>query len=185
MFEHEKKDCLTRVDKSIKGSIDKSIIPLINLINSMPECFTTSSCSGRTILINRYGKNQKLDSKWIYITHSLPKYSDFIKAFHTDFKGELWFKFESFILHVKCKTFISAKKMLDFAMSAGLKHSGIIAVKKYFMVEIEGTDKIDSLIGINKPLVDGNYIKEIIKVAQKKFKKNKEKIERFYNLLKQ
>jgi len=39
-----------QVDKSRKGSVDEKILPLVNLINSTDDFFTTSTCSGRIIL---------------------------------------------------------------------------------------------------------------------------------------
>jgi hypothetical protein len=37
-------------DKSRKGSVDAKILPLVTLINSTNDLFTTSTCSGRIIL---------------------------------------------------------------------------------------------------------------------------------------
>ena len=183
MFKLAKKNCLERQDRSRKGSIDKPILSLIKKINSNENFFTTSSCSGRTIVINRCGKNEKLDSEWFYTCHEEPKLKDILASMEKKFKGELWLKFEPFILHVQCKNIESAKLMLDTARESGLKNSGLIAVGKKFIVQIEGTDKVDSLIGKEKILVDKNYIKEALKVIKKKFKKNKEKIKRFYSAL--
>jgi len=39
------------VDKSRKGSVDQQILELVTAINLHPDFFTTSSCSGRAILI--------------------------------------------------------------------------------------------------------------------------------------
>ena len=141
MFDRLKRDTLAKKDKSKKGSIDKPIIPLIEKINSHKDYFTTSSCSGRTIVINRYGKNEKLDSEWFYSEHSMPDYNEIKEILKRDFKGELWLKFEPLILHIRCRNTESASKMLDWARNAGLKNSGIITLTKYPVVQVEGTDK--------------------------------------------
>lgn len=46
-FEKQKHRSLSQVDLSKKGSIDEQIVDLVRHINSLPDYFTTSSCSGR------------------------------------------------------------------------------------------------------------------------------------------
>ncbi|MBW3019386.1 hypothetical protein KY329_04350, partial [Candidatus Woesearchaeota archaeon] len=50
-FDNDKKNALTKLDKSTKGSIDEPVIPILNLINSMNDYYTTSSCSGRIMIM--------------------------------------------------------------------------------------------------------------------------------------
>lgn len=52
-FGRWKKQCLKKLDLSKKGSVDEAIAHVVSLINSREEFFTTSSCSGRVILIDR------------------------------------------------------------------------------------------------------------------------------------
>jgi len=58
MFQKDKEIQLSRDDFSKKGSVDKKIIPLIDKINSKDEYYTTSSCSGR-IMLMADGKTKK------------------------------------------------------------------------------------------------------------------------------
>lgn len=50
VFASWKKQALSGVDFSRKGSIDEAILDLVAFINIQPDYFTTSSCSGRIIL---------------------------------------------------------------------------------------------------------------------------------------
>ena len=50
-FSQAKKIALDCVDLSRKGSIDDVIFDLVSFINSLDQFFTTSSCSGRTIVV--------------------------------------------------------------------------------------------------------------------------------------
>ena len=50
LFEKQKKQCLSSVDLSKKGSIDSPIRDLVCHINEQPAYFTTSSCSGRVCI---------------------------------------------------------------------------------------------------------------------------------------
>lgn len=51
-FMQQKEQCLSGVDLSRKGSVDAPILDLVNFINAQPDFFTTSSCSGRTIVVD-------------------------------------------------------------------------------------------------------------------------------------
>lgn len=45
------------IDLSRKGNIDESIRELISFINSLDEYVTTSSCSGRIIVVSKVSMN--------------------------------------------------------------------------------------------------------------------------------
>lgn len=45
------------IDLSRKGNIDESIRELISFINSLDEYVTTSSCSGRIIVLSKVSMN--------------------------------------------------------------------------------------------------------------------------------
>lgn len=51
-FMQQKEQCLSGVDLSRKGSVDAPILDLVNFINAQPDFFTTSSCSGRIIVVD-------------------------------------------------------------------------------------------------------------------------------------
>ena len=68
LFDQQKKDCLNRIDKSIKKSIDKDIRPLVNLINNLNDYYTTSSCSGRILLIEKK-TDKKKDARFVFAEH--------------------------------------------------------------------------------------------------------------------
>ncbi len=50
-FVQQKKSTLSKLDKSSKGDWDKKIVNLCEKINSLENFYTTSSCSGRIVLI--------------------------------------------------------------------------------------------------------------------------------------
>ena len=51
-FGQWKKLCLNKIDFSKKGSVDEDISHVVALLNSSKNYFTTSSCSGRIILVD-------------------------------------------------------------------------------------------------------------------------------------
>ena len=50
-FSSEKVRVLGKVDLSRKGSVDEPIAELISYVNSLSDFYTTSSCSGRLVVL--------------------------------------------------------------------------------------------------------------------------------------
>lgn len=78
-FAKEKSDFLRKKDKSRKGSIDRDIVDLINLINSKKDFYTTSSCAGRIVLLEMKSR-KKNDCEWIFSKHDKVNLKEIINA---------------------------------------------------------------------------------------------------------
>ena len=141
-FLNNKKTFLSKIDKSRKGSIDSHIVDLIDKINELDYYYSTSSCSGRIVLLKEAESGRKDEAKWIFVSHELVDYKKINEAISKiDDKKNIWFKFEPPIIHVACNKLESAQKLLDIARPL-FKLSGIISTSKN-IVEIRGTDRID------------------------------------------
>jgi len=184
-FDKEKKDCLNKVDRSKKGSIDKKIKQLVDLINSLKDYYTTSSCSGRILLIIRPRSGKKCDVDFLLASHDKVSFKEIKACLNNIPKQDLWFRQESTILHVACRTIENSQKILDLSTLAGFKHSGIITTRKKIIVEIIGSDQFDTIIAKHgKLFVDDKYLRLLVDEANKKLEINSRKIKRFYNLVK-
>ena len=182
LFDQQKKDCLNRIDKSIKKSIDKEIKLLVDLINNLNDYYTTSSCSGRILLINKK-TDKKKDIKFVFVEHKKTNFKT-IKESLQDTSGNIWLRQESIILHVCCRNMEAAKKLLKIARDSGIKRAGIININKRIIIEIIGTESMETIITKNNEmLVDDNYLKILIKEANKKIKINKNKINKLQNTI--
>ncbi|KAK5782436.1 hypothetical protein RI543_000373 [Arxiozyma heterogenica] len=200
-------------DLSPKGTIDQLCLPIMHLINSHKDMVTTSSCSGRISvfvegekLINREeakSGGKGLGGRWLFVTHEqdkvlnwLDKISDteqiqFLPADDTtnEFDNSVryvLYKYEPFILHVKCRDFQMASKLLNVAMSCGFRESGIGSNN---IVAIRINIKLDVPIGFintknNNTLtffVSKQYINNILnKLTLSKFIENKKKMNELY-----
>ncbi|KAG7220997.1 hypothetical protein INR49_001715, partial [Caranx melampygus] len=71
IFSQWKKQCMNKLDQSKKGSVDQDIGHVVSLLNGCEEYFTTSSCSGRIILIDRDPESdvQKQNCTWLFVSH--------------------------------------------------------------------------------------------------------------------
>ncbi len=183
-FDNEKKINLQKIkefDKSRRKAVDQEILPLVEKISSKEDYYTTSSCSGRIVLLNKPSSGKKYLSTWLYSSHSEAKPEEVLASLSKHKKGETWFMMEPFILHVCCRTLEDASRLLYLANSAGIKRAGLISVRKRFILEIIGTDTISTLAAKGKDIVaDEGYIRILVKEANRKLKKNQKKIDKLY-----
>ncbi|MEK6845980.1 MAG: hypothetical protein AABY26_04420, partial [Nanoarchaeota archaeon] len=107
-FLNNKKTFLAKLDKSKKGEVDEKIIPLLNIINSKEDYYTTSSCSGRVYLWR--GSEKKNEMEWLNVSHELID-ENFFELKNYD--GLIWMRLEDMILHVCCTDLESANKLLE------------------------------------------------------------------------
>jgi len=182
MFEAEKKAILERRDRSKKGSIDEGIRSVVDLLNTHPDYVTTSSCSGRIVLLDAPLSFDKKNTSWIYLSHSIIKENLFPLL---EEKENAWLKMEGMILHVKCKTMEAAETFIASARSVGFKRCGAITVKKFPVVELTSSEILSVPV-----IVDGkNFLTEetliaMVSIANTLLKQNEFKIDRLLHSLK-
>ncbi len=178
-FDKRKKDVLSKLDKSHKKSWDAKIAGLCDKINFLEDYYTTSSCSGRIILMIEQDKKDR--DLFVFVYHdkiSLKKLKEGIdSALKTGKK--IKFKLEPCILHVACRTLEYAEKIYGKGKLNGWKKSGVIGMKNNFVVELNGTDRLEfPIINENKTLVDDKFLKIVVDESNKKLEKGWIKIKR-------
>ncbi len=184
LFDKRKKDCLSRKDKSNKRGIDKDIKPLVELLNSLDDYYTTSSCSGRILLIEKKSDNKK-DVRFAFAEHRQAEFKAIKKTLEKLPPGDVFFKQESIIMHVCCRDLGNAKKLLKIVRDLGVKRAGIINVSERIIIEIIGTESMETIIARNgKMLVADDYLRILVKEANEKLERNKRKIKELYLKLK-
>ena len=77
-FSKEKSDFLKKKDKSKKGCVDKDIKEIADEINSKKDYYTTSSCSGRIVLLEMKSK-RKDECNWIFANHDKVDFNEMNK----------------------------------------------------------------------------------------------------------
>ena len=104
-FNNSKNVFLRKKDKSNKGSFDEKIVNLINKINSKDNYFTTSSCSGRTVLI--IDEKKKMPGLFLFRSHKKISLNQLKKEINKILTKKvnnkiIYFKQEPCILIVSC-----------------------------------------------------------------------------------
>ena len=182
-FQQRKKDVLKKLDKSSKGSWDERILGLCEKINSFNNYYTTSSCSGRILILKDDVK--KGPGLYKFVSHDLVKFDEFWEfILKKKSKLNLKFKQEPFILHIACKDLESAKILLEKSLRVGIKRSGIISLGKNIIVELNSTKKLEfPLIKDGTLLVRRDFLKIVLDEANDNFKKEWFKIKELEGFL--
>ena len=183
MWEDLRRKHLERLEEAKKkGEVDIPIIPLLNLINNVPDLFTTSSCSGRIILLSTTEKEDKAGSFFHRKWHRPVTIEEVLEGIES-FSGEfLWFKMDPFILHVSSRTLDLAKKLVSTARVAGIKIAGIQVIDKDRVhVEIRGIDSISTpVVWRSRKVADKDYVRVLVEAGNRKMVRNNQRMEKLY-----
>ncbi|MBU2522782.1 MAG: hypothetical protein KKE23_00640 [Nanoarchaeota archaeon] len=182
-FLKQKKDFLSKPDKSGIGGIDEDIRKLVDIINKNPNYYTTSSCAGRIILMRETGEKQ--ENVFIFVTHKKASVGQITTAIKLDKRATdlMYLKEEPCIMHVACKSIEHANDLVNSARQSGWKKSGIISIKpEKVMAELISTEILAAPItSKGKVMVDETYLDFLIKESNKKLGHTREKIKNFEN----
>lgn len=174
-FQQRKEEVLAKLDKSSKGSWDKHILELCEKINGSSDYYTTSSCSGRILVMVDQEKKGK--GLFLKVSHELV-----VENFFEDLKlskAPVKFKFEPAILHVACRNLDSAERLMKIGQKAGWKKFGAISFGRNIVIEFAGSDKIEFPLAMDKELVvDKKFLRLILERANGNLKKGWDKLNR-------
>jgi len=164
-FNQVKQAVLAKKDKSTKGVVDERIKLLLDVLNAQENYYTTSSCSGRIVLL--HGEHKRT-ATFLYCSHDpvqeVPQIS-FPKT------GLVWLKCEGAILHVACKTLEAASVLLKAAQTTGFKHSGLISFEPKIVVEIKSAEYLAVPLCKDGQLLTGS-LDQFLAIANEKLHKN-------------
>lgn len=185
-FEVQKQKQLSMQDNSNIGKWDKRIAELCEKINKKKECYTTSSCAGRIVLIKQAEKKQ--EGLFLFRTHEKISFNQLKKELEkiakTNKKDLIYFRQEPCILHVACIDLNSAQVLLDKAKLAGWKNSGIMASRNRIVLEMRSTEFIQMpIINKGRVLVDDTFLKILVIEANRKLGRTWKKIQKLEKLI--
>lgn len=182
-FQFRKKNQLEKKDKSNEQGIDEKIEKLCQKINNKKEYYTTSSCSGRIVLVK--GLAEKAENVFLFKSHGKISFFQFKKVLNNiDYPGLVYFKQEPVILHVACLNLERAEELLEKSRDAGFKKKGIITTRSRIIVELIGSEKLElPIVNKNKILIDDNYLKLLVKEANSRLERSWERIKKLEKML--
>jgi tRNA wybutosine-synthesizing protein 3 len=185
MFEQQKRNAITKKDHSKKGCVDEEIVSLVDLVNSKDNMYTTSSCAGRIVLLQEPKSGKKKDFEWLYVSHSKANFIEIKKSLGDLSADTIWLKMEPFIIHICLKNIDDVNDFIDMLRDVGLKHSGIITMKKRIIVEVVGNEILEVPIAAHgQLLIDENYFEYLVGEANNKLLSSRKRLKMFENKLK-
>ncbi|KAM6457010.1 tRNA wybutosine-synthesizing protein 3 homolog isoform 3-T3 [Liasis olivaceus] len=187
-FKHWKEQRLSRADASRKGSVDEPIEGIVRLLNGRETFCTTSSCSGRVVVLEQppaAHSAAKQSCTWLMVTHQLCTTKDVLTALQKA-AADAIFKFEPFVLHVQCQDLQDAQLLHTVAIEAGFRNSGITVSRKgKIMMAVRSTHCLEvPLTQKGRLMVSEEYVDFVVQVANRKMEENGKRIDRFYSSLK-
>ena len=134
VFTQRKQSVLSKLDKSIKQSIDKHLRGICDLINANRNYFTTSCCSGRAVLMTKGDtiENKKLAGQWLLVSHDPFEFDEYLN--HTiEFESneayvhpeKIVLKYEPIVMHIACLSMDDAVALHNTVFNIGFRNSGI------------------------------------------------------------
>jgi len=178
-FLQRKTAVLSKLDKSSIGKWDKKIINLCKKINYLGDFYTTSTCSGRVILMIQQDKKGK--DLFLRNWHEKISFNELKKTLNKIAKTRkiVKFKLEPPIIHIACRDLKNATKMLEKAKYLGFKRSSILTCDRNIFVELNTSDKLEfPIIKNSKVLVDDEFLRLVVEMSNQKLENGWKKIQK-------
>ncbi len=176
-----RENALRSLEKAIRESkVDKDMIEILEIINKEKNLFTTSSCSGRIVIIEVPYPGAKPGAKFLGKWHEKISKEDIYEALKGASKGYIMFMVHPPIIHVVASDQDSAERILKIGLSSGFKNSGMRAFRGKIVVELRSTERMDVLIGKDgKLMVSEEYLEIMRELANLMLEKGKKKLDIF------
>jgi tRNA wybutosine-synthesizing protein 3 len=170
-FQQRKNSVLNKKDKSSIGNWDKRIVSLCDKINEKENLYTTSSCSGRLVLMK--DNKEKGPGLFIEVFHDNLTFMNLKKIIEKNKDKNLKIKVDPCILHIVCISLEDANELLNKARESGWKKSGILSFQERIVLELNGTERLEFPVISDKNLLIGDeFLKKIVFDANKKLEKS-------------
>ena len=185
-FLEHKKNALNKLNKAKNEKlVDKDIIPILDIINTLDDYYTSSSCYGRIVLLEIPEVGDKKNAVFLGKWHRKISSDEILNAAEKANKGLLWILAQSPIIHVGAKSNKAADKILKTAISCGFKNSGLKSIDKNIVVEILSTGRLDSPVGNDgKLFCESEHLELLVKISNDIMKRSISKLNKLEKELK-
>lgn len=169
-----------------EGRVDERMVPFIEWAFSRPELFTTSTCSGRLVLLQLNESEEKKPECFFAKWHSIPEFGEVWEALNKKSAGNLWFKQEPFVIVLGTDSLENAKEIMGICRNNGVKKAGIMSAEDgKFLVEIMGSDYVSFLAKEkDKILLSKEELEKQFSTACKKLERSWKMLEKLEKALK-
>lgn len=159
------------------GKVDTKIRFLLNTINNIEGYYTTSSCSGRCIVLQLPTIGDKKNATFLGRWHDSFLVEDLKSSLEQRKSGLLFFLCQPPILHVVCKDFCMAEQMIEIGLHSGFKNSCLRSFRKKIVVELCSTETLHVPLGNGQEVyVTDCFLSHLTDVSHQLFLRCEEKI---------
>ncbi len=186
-FIDAKEKALSKLYKDLENEkVDKDLVSLLKRINRIDDLFTTSSCSGRILLLEIPEIGDKKKARFIGRWHNPVTKNEIFSKIKKSKKGMLWLLAQPPVIHIGAKNLESALKFMKIANESGFKNTFIKSIgKDRIIIEICSTERMDTPIGKDgRVACNEEYLNMLIKIANSITRRSKKKIKRLEKNLK-
>ena len=184
-FDGKKSSLLKLKTAKKENKVDPGIQSILDLINKSENYYTSSSCFGRTVLLEIPSIGNKKEAKFLGKWHRTIDVDEVISSVKNAESGQLWLLSQSPIIHITAKTNNAANKILKTAIACGFKNSGLKSIGKKIVVEILSTERLDSPVGKDGVLFCNRaHLELLINISNEIIKKSNLKLKKFEDKLK-
>ncbi|MCE4600294.1 MAG: hypothetical protein F7C38_01840 [Desulfurococcales archaeon] len=144
---------LSRLEEHMRaGKVDQDIVEFLAEFNRDRECmFTTSSCSGRIVVLRGRSLFDKRGAEIVYSSHSAERCLEVLDNIEGDNPGGndliTWISLQPPILHIAAKTLEDAESVVRCGVRAGFTRTCYRRMKPLgYHVEIAAHDKLHIIL---------------------------------------
>lgn len=171
----------------MEKKIDPLMIPISKFLAQTTNYFSTSTCSGRITLMDLETNEHKRKGGFFRKWHRTVKLAEVWNGINDNTNtGNVWFKQDAFVYVIGTNTLERAHHLFMICQKAGIKRFGIHHFEDgKVLIEIFGTQAMSVPVKKGKKiLVDKTYVKELVSIANRKWKENEKKRKEFEKELK-
>ncbi len=167
------------------GYLDEDLLDILLEFFKRPESYTTSSCSGRIVLVDSCMPWERRNATIIFKKHSSISLEEIRGLLNQPVLYRLWLIATGPIIHVVALTAREALRILRIAREAGFKHSGVLSVsRKGYLVELRTGIRLAILLKTgSKVVVDEQGLQEAVRAVNEALSEGKKRLQRLLEVL--
>lgn len=165
------------------GYLDRDLLPLLILINRDKELYTTSSCSGRIVVVDSDYPWSRNETSALLKSHVPIKLEDLLFIYRSSPYRNIWINTTGPIIHIYTLNTKSALLILEIARRAGFKHSGILhySSSKGFFLELISGIYVSQLIRTpDTIIVDLEKLPSLLNIVNNALIEGKKRLQQLY-----
>lgn len=149
-----------------ENKVDGKIINLLEKINGFENFYTSSSCSGRIVVLEIPEIGDKKKARFLGKWHRKVNFEEINVSVKKSKKDMVWVLAQSPIIHIGVDNQDRADFLVKLGVSCGFKNSGIKSIVNKITVEICSTERLDAPVGKDGELFcDRNYLELLVELA--------------------